>query len=160
MSVQYNKNKVWKNIFGLSFGFLTILLSILPIIFLSNTHGQNITLSITAPQDDAQVCWRTMVKGTVSAPKLQVFVAIHPMATDKVYIQRIPTVSSDGKWSAYCYFGEKNQGINEPFEIIAIASKNKKLYKEQDILPSPLPDNPQIVVRSNPVIVKRAPCLQ
>lgn len=140
--------------------FLITLLAIIFLMFIGNVYSQRLSIVITEPKDGKEVCWRSMVKGTISDPKLQVFVAIHPMATDKVYIQPIPTVSSDGKWSAYCYFGEKNQGINEPFEIIAIASKNKKLYKEQDILPSPSPDNPQILVRSNPVIVKRAPCLQ
>jgi hypothetical protein len=51
-----------------------------------------------------------MVEGTISDPKLQVYVAIHPMATDKFWIQPIPNMSSDGKWKSYCYFGEPNIG--------------------------------------------------
>lgn len=82
------------------------------------------------------------------------------MATDKFWIQPIPTISSDGKWRSYCYFGEPNIGIGEPFEIIAITSRNKKLFKEGDTLPSPLPGNPQILIRSNPVTVTRIKCLK
>ncbi|MCU4137418.1 MAG: hypothetical protein MW689_000989 [Thermodesulfobacteria bacterium] len=82
------------------------------------------------------------------------------MATNRFWIQPVPNVASDGSYSVYGYFGEKpNQGIGEPFEIIAIATRNKELFKEGDTLPSPLPDNPEILVRSNPIIVIRADCL-
>lgn len=130
----------------------------------AETHADRQTtqhpIGIISPENGSRVCWRTMVTGSISDPNLQVFVLIHPMATDKFWIQPIPTVSSDGKWKAYCYFGEPNIGIGEPFEIIAIASKNKKLFKEGDTLPSLLPDNPQILIRSDPVMVIRAKCLK
>ena len=131
---------------------------------LPETHINNqITqqpINIISPVGESRVCWRTMVRGTISNPNLQVFVLIHPMATDKFWIQPIPTVSSNGKWEAYCYFGEPNIGIGEPFEIIAIASKNKKLFKEGSTLPSPMPDNPQILIRSDPITVIRVGCLK
>jgi len=116
-------------------------------------------ISIISPAEGSHVCMRTLVSGSISDSSLQVFVLIHPMATGKFWIQPIPTVSSDGKWKAYCYFGEPNIGIGEPFEIVAVASKNKKLFKEGDTLPSPLPDNPQILIRSDPITVIRAKCL-
>lgn len=119
-------------------------------------HGEELKLNIVEPKDEAQVSWRSIVKGTISNPELQVFVAIHPMATDKFWIQPIPNMSADGQWKAYCYFGEPNIGIGEPFEIIAITSKNKDLFREGQTLPSPLPNNTQIIVRSNPVMVTRA----
>lgn len=135
-------------------------LSIFLIINASKIYSEELKLTIVKPKSDAEICRRTIVEGTISDPKLQVYVAIHPMATDKFWIQPIPTISSDGKWKSYCYFGEPNIGIGEPFEIIAIASRNKKLFKEGDTLPSPLPDNPQILIRSNPVTVTRAKCLK
>jgi len=147
-------------IIGPALKCLITLSAMIVIIITGNVYSQGLSIIIAEPKDGKQVCWRTMIRGSVSDPKLQVFVAIHPMAAPKFYIQPIPTMSSDGKWSAYCYFGEQDQGINEPFEIIALASKNKNLFKEGDILPSPLPDNQQILFRSNPVIVKRAPCLK
>ena len=116
-------------------------------------------ININSPADGSHVCMRTIVRGCVSDPSLQVFVLIHPMATNKFWVQPIPNMGTDGSWEAYCYFGESNQGIGEPFEIIAVASKNKKLFKEGDILPSPLPDNPQILAKSRTVILTRDPCL-
>ncbi len=124
------------------------------------TYSEELKLNIVKPKNDAEVCWRTIVEGTVSDPTLHVYVAIHPMATDKFWIQPIPTISSDGKWRVYCYFGEPNIGIGEPFEIIAVASKNKILFKEGDTLPSPLLENPQILIRSNPIMVMRTKCLK
>jgi hypothetical protein len=146
-------------ILRITFCMLNIFLMIL-IISGRKSYGQELKLTIVEPKNDANVCWRAIVKGTISDSKLQVFAAIHPMATDKFWIQPIPNMRSDGRWEAYCYFGEQNIGIGEPFEIIAIASKNKKLFKEGDTLPSPLPDNPQILIRSNPLTVKRAQCLR
>jgi len=146
---------------GMFLGFLiALLLAGVTIIFSIHSYGQNVTLRIIEPLDGSEVCWRNMVRGTVSDPSLQVFVGIHPMATNKFWIQPIPNMSSDGRWQAYCYFGEPNMGIGEPFEIIAIASRNRRLYKEGDTLPSPLPDNPQILVRSPPVTVTRESCLR
>lgn len=146
-------------ILGITFCMLSTLLLILAIPVLGG-YSEELKLTIVKPKNDSEVCWRTMVEGTITAPKLQVYVAIHPMATDKFWISPIPTTSSDGRWKSYCYFGEPNIGIEEPFEIIAIASKNKKLFKEGDTLPSPLSDNPQILIRSNPVTVIRAKCLK
>ncbi len=116
------------------------------------------TISITSPTDGSRVCQRTMVRGSVSDFELQVFVLIHPMATDIFWVQPVPNMRQDGRWDVYSYFGEPSQGIGKPFEIIAIASRNKKLFKEKDILLSPLSNNPQIIFRSNPVIVTRDHC--
>lgn len=142
-----------------AFKFLITLLAIFFLILIGNVYSQRLSIIITEPKDGKEVCWRSMVKGTISDPNLQVFVAIHPMATDRFWIQPIPNMRSDGRWEAYCYFGEPNVGIGEPFEIIAIASRNRNLFKEGTILPSPLPDNHEILVGSNPVTVKRSPCL-
>lgn len=141
-------------------GIVLSMVFIFAIIAESLIYGEDLKLTIIKPKNDAEVCWRTIVKGNISDPKLQVYVAVHPMATDKFWIQPIPTISSDGKWRSYCYFGEPNIGIGEPFEIIAIASKNKKLFKEGETLSTPLPDNNQILIRSNPVTVTRAKCLK
>jgi hypothetical protein len=116
-------------------------------------------INIISPSDRTSVCWRTMVRGKISKSNLQVFILIHPMATDKFWVQPIPNMRSDGRWEAYCFFGEQNQGIGEPFEIIAVASGNRNLFRRGDTLPSPMPDNPQIVVKSKPVTVTRDPCL-
>ena len=94
--------------------FLITLLAIIFLIFIGNVYSQRLSIVITEPKDGKEVCWRSMVKGTISDPNLQVFMAIHPMATDKFYIQPIPNMRSDGRWEAYCFFGEPNKGINLP----------------------------------------------
>lgn len=135
-----------------------LLLSGVFIVSSDNSYGQNLTLSITEPRDNDRVCWKHMVRGNVSNLSLQVFVLIHPMATNKFWVEPIPNMSGND-WAAYCYFGEPKIGIGEPFEIIAVASQNRELFREGDTLPSPLPNNSQIQVRSKPVIVIRDPCL-
>lgn len=122
-----------------------------------NIYGQDLTLSITEPTEGSRVCMQNMVRGTVSNPNLQVFVLIHPMATDRFWVQPLPERGSN--WHTYCFFGEPNRGVGEPFEIIAVASANRSLFQRGDTLTSPLPNNPQILVRSRPVIVTRDPCL-
>jgi hypothetical protein len=148
-----NMNRNW----GITFGIFVILLSVF-IVLQSKVYSGELKLKIHKPKNDSNVCWRTIVEGNVSDPKLHVYVAIHPMATNKFWIQPIPTVSSDGKWKTYCYFGEPMIGIGEPFEIIAIASDSIKLFKEGDTMIAPLSDNPQILIRSNPITVIRAKC--
>lgn len=117
-------------------------------------------ISIASPAAGRHVCMRTMVSGCVSDATLQVFVLIHPMATNKFWVQPIPNMGADGSWEAYCYFGEQTQGVGEPFEIIAVASRHRNLFREGDTLLSPLQDNPQILFRSITVKVTRDLCLQ
>lgn len=113
------------------------------------------SITIDVPKSEENVKLKTLVKGKVSNKSLKVFVAIHPMATNKFFIQPIPTISSDGSWQAFCYFGESKKGIGEPFEIIALSSKDINLLKEGDTLPSPLPDMENILCSSEAVIVIR-----
>lgn len=130
----------------------------------AETHADNQTtqqpINIISPTEGSRVCMRTLVRGTISNPNLQVFVLIHPMATDRFWVEPIPNMRPDGRWEAYCYFGKPNEGIGNPFEIIAIASENRRLFEEGDELPSPLPDNPEVPFRSYPIIVTRDRCLQ
>lgn len=139
---------------------IIVICLILFIILLLNVYGQALTLTIGQPRHNSNVCQRAIVSGTVSDPKLQVFIAIHPMAINTFFIQPVPAVGTDGRWQAYCYFGEGQRGIGQPFEIIAFASNNRNLFTEGNTLPSPFPNNAQILIRTNPVIVTRANCLQ
>lgn len=138
---------------------ISALLLILVIPYM-NIRGQQLQLTINNPRNDERVCWQTIVEGTISDHRLQVFIAIHPMATDRFWIQPIPNMSSDGRWSSLCFFGESRIGIGEPFEIIAIGSNNRRLFREGNTLSSPLPENPEILVRSRSIGVIRDPCIQ
>lgn len=133
---------------------------LIPAVQSSKVFGAELQLTITGPQNKAQVCQRTIVEGKISNPKLQVFVAIHPMATNKFFIQPLPTISSDGRWTSYCYFGEPGMGVGEPFEIIAVAAEDKNLFREGKVFFNRLPDNPKILVRSDPTVVIRSNCIK
>ncbi len=78
--------------------FLITLLAIIFLIFIGNVYSQTLSIVITEPKDGKEVCWRSMVKGTVSDPNLQVFVAIHPMATDKFWINQIKADDQMVNW--------------------------------------------------------------
>jgi len=123
----------------------------------ANSQAIQQPIIIISPTDGSHVCMQAMVRGTISDSNLQVFVLIHPMATDRFWVQPLPERGSN--WHTYCFFGEPNRGIGEPFEIIAVASRNRNLFRRGDTLPSPLPDNPHILIRSSPIRVTRDPCL-
>ena len=156
--------RVQKSIFRIAIlGFSIILFSACQNSSATNeTHKDNQTtqhhISIISPTDGSHVCMKTLVSGTIFAPSVQVFVLIHPMTNDRFWVQPVSNMRPDGKWESYCHFGESKEGIGQPFEIIAIASKNKKLFKEGDTLLSPLPDNLPIILKSIPITVKRDSC--
>lgn len=114
-------------------------------------------IRIINPADGNHVCMETLVRGSVSDPNLQVFVLIHPMSTGSFWVQQLPERGTN--WHILGRFGEPNVGIGNHFEIIAIASSNRTLFNEGQTLPSPLPDNSEILIKSEPVIVTRNPCL-
>ncbi|MGO9116834.1 MAG: hypothetical protein ACLQPD_04390 [Desulfomonilaceae bacterium] len=138
----------------------TIILSIM-IFMVAVTSGwsaDKVTVSVSAPEGDTEVCMLTTVKGTVSDAKLHVFVGILPYKANRIWIQPKPTVASTGKWGCGCYFGTQTEGIDQEFEIRAIATRNDKLYRRGQELNAPWPENPGIVAWSDPVVVKRKKC--
>lgn len=140
--------------------FVALLLTPVSIFLPRNNyvHGQTPTLSITEPQNRSEVCWRERIRGTISDINLQVYVLIHPMTTNTFLVQPLPE-ERESSWEAYCNFGKPEKGIGEHFEIIVVASKNKKLFKEGETLSYPLLNNPNILHKSKPVMVTRAACL-
>ena len=119
---------------------------------MENSRQDAYKLEITSPSDGATVTMTELVRGTVSDPKLNVYVLIHPLTTNLWWVQNIPTVGPGGKWQSFCYFGTENLGIGEPYEIIAVATSKKKLYKPGDTLEIV----PLDLLRSRIVTVRRA----
>ncbi|TSA12601.1 MAG: hypothetical protein D4R73_02155 [Deltaproteobacteria bacterium] len=119
---------------------------------LKNSEQDAPKLEIISPNEGATVAMTELVRGTVSTPKLNVYVLIHPLTTNLWWVQNIPTVGPDGKWQSFCYFGAEKLGIGEPYEIIAVATSKKGVYKPGDtleIVPSDL-------LRSRIITVRRA----
>lgn len=85
--------------------------------------ADEIDIQITKPQQDEEVGHQELVRGTISTQNVQVYVLMHPMATNLWWVQRLPSsINKDGSWKTLCYFGTKNQGIGEYFEVIAIVT--------------------------------------
>ena len=112
--------------------------------------ANEIDIQITEPQQDEEVGHQELVRGTISVQDVQVYVLVHPMLTNLWWVQRLPSsINMEGSWQTICYFGTKNQGIGEYFEVIAIVT-TEELEEGQTL--SELPGG---LVRSDIVTVKR-----
>jgi hypothetical protein len=81
-----------------------------------------------------------------------VYFLVHPLQSKFWWVQRLPSkIDDDGTWQALCQFGERNVGIGEYFEIIAIIT-NSTLTAGQKIEVGRLPRD---VIKSAVVTVKR-----
>lgn len=108
-------------------------------------------INITDPSKEATVDHEQIVKGKVNNPRLTVYVLVHPLKTNKWWVQNIPAVDAKGDWQTLCYFGSQTEGNGEPFEVIALADHGSGALKTGstiEVLPSKL-------LRSQVVTVKR-----
>ena len=134
------------------FNQLTFLFFLFSICLLNSSIivAYEIDIQITNPQQDEEVGHQELVRGTISAHDVQVYVLVHPMATNLWWVQRLPSsINKDGSWQTLCYFGTKNQGIGEYFEVIAIVTA-EELEEGQTLKALPADS-----VRSDMVTVKR-----
>ncbi|MBW8877322.1 MAG: hypothetical protein JF614_20345 [Acidobacteria bacterium] len=89
-------------------------------------HAAALRVEITSPAESAVVDVEAMVKGKVSDAKTRVYVLVRPLKTRYWWVQRLPAPPSpDGTWQTLCNFGTPSEGVGEPYEIIAIASKTR-----------------------------------
>lgn len=133
--------------------FITILTGLLFMATCGTARADNqVSIIITDPKGGEEVPMGKVVRGTVSDATLQVYVLVHPLATNLWWVQRLPNVQSNGKWQSYCYFGTTERGVGEEFEIIAVASSDKNLYTEGQTLS----DIPEGLPRSGIITVRRS----
>jgi len=102
---------------------------------LPEPSAENLNLSVAITMIDneilnlnqtPQVGRQVIVEGTISDPKAIICVLVHPLSGDTWWVQNMP--SPPGKidektwrWRTMVYFGTEELGINEEFEIVAIA---------------------------------------
>lgn len=85
---------------------------------------------ITDPKDGAKVPMQPIVRGTVSNTQAQVWIIVHPMATNGFWVQPKPTVKENGKWAASIFIGREGKvDVGEHFEIMAVANPMPKLRR-------------------------------
>jgi len=109
-----------------------------------------VQIQIESPKQNAEVAMQDTVRGKVSEPRVPTYVLIHPLATNQWFVQRKPSpANQDGTWRTTCFFGTETQGINEEFEVLALATTEK--LKEGQVLK----EVPKCGARSDIVTVKR-----
>lgn len=86
---------------------LPLALIFVSVAFCSHAQQQTLTVTISQPQPDATVEQRDTVAGSVSNPKTQVWVVIHPIGTNMFWVQPPATLNPDGTWSVRAYFGRE-----------------------------------------------------
>lgn len=92
-------------------------------------NHKRVMVSITTPHDNSSVGMEEVIRGKLTDPLLHVYVLIHPLKTDLWYFQNLPSIDiTNNTFRCYCYFGNTTEGIGQPFEIIAIATKRNKRY--------------------------------
>ncbi|MGA2224807.1 MAG: hypothetical protein ABSH41_10235 [Syntrophobacteraceae bacterium] len=90
--------------------------------WLSNSAPSSIQTRIVAPQTQAQVGQRALVEGEVSPILVHVYVLVHPLSSDRWWVQDLPLVQNDGHWQVKVYLGTENVGKGEEYEILAVAT--------------------------------------
>ncbi len=88
---------------------------------------KTIEVNITNPSGGDNVTMRYVVKGTVSDPSSRIYVIVHPLLRTDMWVSYPSMVSPDGKWQDDVYFGTETLGIDEQYEITAIATNENFL---------------------------------
>jgi hypothetical protein len=69
---------------------------------------------------------QAQIQGTVSPKNSRIYVLVHPIHTNKWWVQAVPSISDDATesatWTSIIYLGAENAGQGEYFEVIALAS--------------------------------------
>jgi hypothetical protein len=79
-------------------------------------------ISITRPQDEAEVGPRALVEGTASSSASNVWVVVHPMDTSSYWVQPRVSVRSGGAWTGMAYLGRSGSlDVGKKFEVVALA---------------------------------------
>jgi hypothetical protein len=101
-------------------------------------------VEITSPVDGEEVQWTPighLVTGTCRkvGGDLHLYIAVHPLSTDKWYVQRMPTIIN-GNWQAVAFFGGEEVGLGDQYELCAFIS-SKTLHEGQIIELKDFPDH-------------------
>lgn len=77
-----------------------------------------------------EVKQKQLIKGTVIDRSLSIYVFIHPIETAMWWVQNIPApATSKGKWHMLGYFGTDQVGLDQYYDVVALAIPDKKAFK-------------------------------
>jgi hypothetical protein len=140
-------------------GASAAVLALAIVTWLANWPAPAIETVINEPKDGAEVGQRTVVSGKTAPTPEIVYVLVHPRSTSTWWVQELPLVQRDGKWSVDVYIGTASAGIGESFDIIAVATNDgwlMRILRDADLataeqLSTMIPS----LAKSNLVTVKR-----
>jgi len=124
-----------------------------------------VTVAITRIDDAApqpgqipQVGRQVIVEGTISDPKVNVCVLVHPITADTWWVQNLPSPpgtidEQTWRWRTMALCGTEELGLNEEFEIVAVAESQRAVCQLGKTFK--MPDFPQELPRSEIITVKR-----
>lgn len=153
-------NVVWPLVFGLS--VILSLNFILAEVSIAQEDAEAVTIKSTvaitsidgepAQQETIMhVGNQTLVRCSVSDTSMYVFLLVHPLLGSEWWVQKKMTRIPQDTRQGIALLGSEKQGKGEYYEIAAVATPNKNLYKEGQILDA-LPNK---LSRSQIVVVSR-----
>ncbi len=119
------------------------------------TKIHTVTLSPTrVPHVGRQI----IVEGTVSDPKAGVCVLVHPLNGDTWWVQNLPSPpgkvdDKNWRWRTTAFCGSEELGLNEDFEIVALAETQRSACQVGKTIN--MIDFPNDVPRSEIITVRR-----
>jgi hypothetical protein len=107
---------------------VSVIVAALPLwMWVVNMEVKPVDVAITQPTLNSDVTMEYTVQGTVSDPSAKVYVLVHPLKTRETWVQQLPLVGRDGSWQTTVFFGTSVLGIDEPYEVIALATKENSV---------------------------------
>lgn len=129
-------------------------------IWLATRPAPPIQLRIVTPSDGDDVGLSTLVQGEVAPISSDVYVLVHPLSTDRWWVQNLPFVQNDGRWQVRVYTGTETEGIGELYEILAVATNENRLIRilrgDYPIPGQQLEAIPPYLAKSNLIVVRRS----
>jgi len=106
-----------------------IIISIIILMYAASLDAmQDIKISITSPQDNAEVDRPARTEGIVSDPDAQVYIIVHPVGVPEYWVQPRASVHEDGTWTTKVYLGRPDIiNPDKQYELMAIADPAKPL---------------------------------
>jgi hypothetical protein len=130
------------------------------ILWIATRPAPAIQPRIISPSNGANVGLRTLIEGEVSPIPADIYVLVHPLSTDRWWVQGVPLVQNDGRWNVLVYAGTETLGVQERYEILAVATNESRVIRLlRGNYPTPgqqLEAIPPYLAKSNVIVVRRS----
>ncbi|MBN1569129.1 MAG: hypothetical protein JXA73_14865 [Acidobacteria bacterium] len=128
-----------------------LLLVVIPWMVFSVCAQVQEMIRIASPKDGSEVSERPVVTVEIQDRNVNVWVVVHPLGTDRYWVQPSVRKTGDRRWQSTAYIGRPGAiDAGKMFEIVAVGNPKRELA-EGDQLNS----WPQSQWRSNVVRVRR-----